>query len=152
MNRIATTPAPQLSQSSLKRWTLAVAGVCCVGLGGVGAFVPGLPTTVFLLAACWCFARSCPWMENVLIRNRFFRPFLAYLDPGAVMPRRAKGIAIVTMWIAISASAVMFAMRGDAIATPAIATLVVAGAAGTWAILRWRGAAGARACAATNPE
>ena len=143
MSRMDTTyPTLRLSRSSLKRWTLAVAGVCCVAICGVGAIVPGLPTTVFLIAACWCFTRSCPWMENILIRNRLFRPFLAAIDNGADgMPRRAKAVAIVAMWIAIAVSVAVFAARIDGLPMVFGGALLIAGLIGTWSILRFRGGA-----------
>src|SRR5690606_29262316 len=77
------------------RWLLAGAGVGCVSLGALGVVVPGLPTTIFLILATWCFARSCPWLERKLVRNRLFRPFLWALDTGAPMPRRARIISTV---------------------------------------------------------
>lgn len=137
MSRVDTTfPTIRLSRSSLKRWTLAAAGVCCVAIGAVGAVLPGLPTTVFLIAACWCFTRSCPWLEEKLIRNRFFRPFLPYLEPGAVMPVRAKVIALAMMWTAIAISSFALAARLEN-AAPAIVIMAIAGAVGTWSIVRF---------------
>ena len=41
---IATPP-----RRRARRWWLAGLGVACVGVGGVGVFVPGLPTTIFLI-------------------------------------------------------------------------------------------------------
>lgn len=90
----------------LQRWLLAGFGIVLVGVGGVGVFLPGLPTTIFLLGASWCFARSCPWLEERLIRVPLFRPFLGYLDNGAAMPRSAVVTTLVIMWIAIAASVV----------------------------------------------
>ena len=63
--RVSTVP---------RRLLLAGAGVLAVGLAALGVVVPGLPTTVFLIAASYCFARSCPWLEERLLRNRPFAP------------------------------------------------------------------------------
>lgn len=114
------------------RWLLASVGMLCVGLGAVGVFVPGLPTTVFLIVAAWCFTRSCPWLEERLIRVPLFRPFQQYLEPGAPMPRRARVTALVAMWTAIVISSIM--VGGGLL--PAI--LVLAGGLGTVVILRIR--------------
>jgi len=121
--------------SRLQRWLFAWLGVACVGLGAVGVFVPGLPTTVFLLAASWLFARSCPWLEDRLLRLPMFRPFLVYLQPGARMPRRAMVTALAAMWVAIAASTGFLVLAGQP--RPAIATAVlVAGMIGTVILVR----------------
>jgi len=117
------------------RWLLAGAGVACVGAAALGVFLPGLPTTVFLIMASWLFARSCPWLEERLLRVPLFRPFLRYLEPGAIMPRRAVVATLVVMWAAIVASAAGLLLGGDP--RPMIATTVVAaGLVGTVFILR----------------
>ena len=105
MSGCPTSAEVRPARSRLARWLLAGLGVLCVGLGALGAVVPGLPTTVFLLGASWCFARSCPWLEERLLRIPLFAPFLGFLEPGAVMPRRTLVKALAVMWIAILASA-----------------------------------------------
>lgn len=87
-------------------------GLVSIALGGVGAFVPLLPTTGFLVLASWCFTRSCPWLEDRLIHaNPIFRPFTRYLLPGATMPMRARLITLALMWSAIVISTVAVADR-----------------------------------------
>jgi uncharacterized membrane protein YbaN (DUF454 family) len=133
------------------RWALAGAGVGCVALGAVGVVVPGLPTTVFLIVATWCFARSCPWLERGLVRNRFFKPFHWALDSGTPMPRRARIVSTILMWAAIGASCGLILARASGpLAGPAIlgALIVAAGAAGTWCI--WRIAGRPRGAMATE--
>jgi hypothetical protein len=117
-----------------RRIGLAALGLLSVGVGALGVVLPGLPTTIFLILASWCFARSCPWLERKLIRNRFFGPFLRYLEPGAVMPMRARVVSIALMWTAVLISAVVL-IRGE-ITLWAPASIVAAGVIGTVAI--WR--------------
>ncbi|MCG6948111.1 MAG: YbaN family protein [Acidobacteria bacterium] len=119
----------------LQRWLLAGLGIVMVGVGGVGVFLPGLPTTVFLLGASWCFARSCPWLEERLIRVPLFRPFLGYLDNGAAMPRSAVVTTLVIMWIAIAASVVSVNLGADT--RPVLGSLIIAlGLVGSFFVLR----------------
>ncbi|HOC44767.1 MAG TPA: YbaN family protein [Thermoanaerobaculales bacterium] len=117
------TPEPRPAQSRLARWLLAGLGVLCVGLGAVGVFVPGLPTTVFLIAASWCFARSCPWLEVRLLRVPLFAPFLGFLEPGARMSRRTVAKALFIMWAAIIASAAAVGLGDDG--RPGVAAAVI---------------------------
>jgi uncharacterized membrane protein YbaN (DUF454 family) len=119
------------------RWLLAAAGVLAVITGGIGVVVPGLPTTVFLIIGSWCFARSCPWLERRLIRNRLFAPYMKYLSGDAVMPMRAKLITIGIMWVfvAVSAATLLRAERGPEWLA---ACVVVAAIIGTVCIVRWR--------------
>lgn len=126
----ATCPVRRASPT---RWLLAAAGVLCVGLAAVGVVLPGVPTTIFLIMAAWCFTRSCPWLEEKLVRAPLFRPFQQYLEPGATMPRRARVVALSAMWTAIGASVVILE-AGPVL----VAVLVGAGAAGTAVILSIR--------------
>ena len=124
-------PAPPRVQ----RWAFASLGVVCVGLGGLGVFVPGLPTTIFLIMASWLFARSCPWLEERLIRIPLFRPFLAHLEPGARMPRSAVITTLAVMWAAIALSATLLITAGEG--RPLVAAIVVAaGLVGTGFVVR----------------
>ncbi len=94
----------RLRRFSPYRLMLAAAGILCVGLAALGVFVPGLPTTVFLLLATYLFARSCPWLEERLIRNRLFAPFLGYLDGSTPMPMKAKLATLCIMWSFVALS------------------------------------------------
>lgn len=126
--------APEPQQVRAFRYGLAAAGVGCVGFAAVGVVVPGMPTTIFLIMATWCFARSCPWLTDRLIRNRFFGPFLKYLEPGVTMPRRAKAVAMLLMWTAIAVSCGLLVARGVSLWIPAI--IVAAGVVGSICIAR----------------
>ena len=125
-------PRPPLPR--VVRWGLASLGVVCVGLGAVGVFVPGLPTTVFLIVATYCFARSCPWLEERLLRGKLFAPYMRFVDRREPMPRRAQVVALAVMWTSVSASLALLLATGR-IGPWLTALIVVAAAAGTVAIL-----------------
>ncbi|MEO0484135.1 MAG: YbaN family protein [Planctomycetota bacterium] len=91
---------PEASTPSGIRWAYAALGVACVALGGLGVVVPGLPTTVFLIIASWCFAKGCPWLEDRLLRNRFFAPYMRYVDGAEPMPMKARVISIAMVLVA----------------------------------------------------
>ena len=83
-----------------------------MGLGTLGVFVPGLPTTVFLIVASWCFVRSCPHLEARLRESRLLGRYMRYVGGGAVMPRRARVVATALMWTCISTSVVLMCVGG----------------------------------------
>jgi uncharacterized membrane protein YbaN (DUF454 family) len=107
-------------------------GSLCVGLGAAGVVVPGLPTTVFLLAASYLFARSSPRLHRRLLAHRVFGPYLRRFMEQRAMPRRAKVAALSSMWGGIALSWLVSA------AMPAIllATLAL-GLTGSAVLLFW---------------
>ncbi len=124
-----------------KRYLLVVIGVSFVGLGAIGAILPGIPTVGPLLVASFCFSKSCPWLEKRLIRNRFFARFHSYLDGDAVMSLRTRLVTMATMWASIGLSLSGLYAAGQA-SIPLVVILAVAGLIGTWVIARFRSDSG----------
>ncbi|TNL09687.1 DUF454 domain-containing protein [Kosakonia cowanii] len=72
-------------------------GFFFVFLGIVGAFVPLMPTTIFLILSAWCFGRSSPRFEAWMLNHpRFGRALRDWREHGA-MPVRAKLMACCGM-------------------------------------------------------
>lgn len=82
-----------------------VAGLSCVGVGGIGLVVPGLPTTVFFIMAAWCFSRSSRRLENWVLNLPGIGPMVRDYRSGLGMPRRAKVLAISCIVVAAGSSA-----------------------------------------------
>lgn len=81
----------------VKRGLLIVTGVLMLTLGALGAVLPLLPTTPFLLLALTCFARSCPPLERWLINHpRFGTPLRNWRRHRAI-PAKAKAVAVASM-------------------------------------------------------
>lgn len=116
---------------AIGRVLLASLGVVCIALGVIGVFVPGLPTTEFVLAASFLFARSSPRLQHWLESNRLFGPTLMRFRETRGMPRKAKMLALTSMWIGIGVSLYALASVGVG-AQIAVATL---GLMGTGTIL-----------------
>ncbi len=97
----------------VRRGMYLVLGVVCVGLGVIGALLPVLPTTVFLIVALWAFARSSPRLERWLLDHPRFGPRLAAWRANRVIPLPVKLVA----WGSMTASM----------------TVMIVGGAPTWA-------------------
>ena len=57
------------SKFILVRLTWILLGSIFVGVGTVGIFIPGLPTTVFLILAATCYVRSSEKLYNWTLRR-----------------------------------------------------------------------------------
>lgn len=78
---------------------LAYFGLGCVfvGLGALGAFLPVLPTTPFLIVAAWAFSSSSPRLERWLLEHPRFGPRLVAWRDHRVIPFRVKLVAWASM-------------------------------------------------------
>ena len=120
-----------------KRLFLAALGLLNVGLGVLGVFLPVLPTTIFLIVASWCFARSSPWLEERLFRWRILRPYVKLVRGEEPLSARARVVSGALMWTAITISVLVLRASGGA-APWLVAALIVAGVVGTVVIVRFR--------------
>jgi hypothetical protein len=93
--------------SRLRRWLLSVVGVVAVVLGGIGVFVPLLPTTPFLLLAAACFMRGSDRLYAWLTTHRLFGEYIRNYREHRAMTRRAKVTALVLLWVVIGHAAVV---------------------------------------------
>lgn len=79
-------------------------GLASVGLGLLGAFLPLLPTTPFVLLASACFARSSPRLNEWLHEHETLGPPLQAWEEHRALPRRAKLATIGLLWVSIPVS------------------------------------------------
>ncbi len=98
-------PIPVSTRSKVKVFLWKVTGVFCVGLAILGAILPILPTTVFLIMATACFAKSSPRMQRKLLNNKTFGPLIHEWQQHRSIPRKAKRIALLTILLSIAWSA-----------------------------------------------
>lgn len=91
------TRKPARPLPAVARYLLLVFAALCLALGVIGIFVPGLPTTVFILMAGWAAARSSPRFHNWLECHRLFGPMLRDWRTHGAVSRRAKIMATAMM-------------------------------------------------------
>jgi uncharacterized protein len=87
---------------SATRIAYIVLGCALVALGVIGAFLPVLPTTVFLIGALWAFSQSSKRLETWLLEHPRFGPRLVEWRAHRVIPLRVKLIAWTSMTVSLA--------------------------------------------------
>ena len=83
------------------RALLIACGTLCVGLGVIGIFLPLMPTTVFLLLAAACYARSSERFHRRLVEH----PWLgSYIRQRRGMSVRQKAFTLMLLWVTLGAT------------------------------------------------
>ena len=100
----------QMVKSTVLRYLLLIIGFIFVAVGFIGVLVPGLPTTVFMIMAAWCFAKSSPRFERWVLQLPGIGKFVQDHRSGLGMPRKSKIIAITMMSLAVVLS-IVFALN-----------------------------------------
>lgn len=93
----ADPAGPQSRYPRLLRGVFLGLGFFFVALGFIGAFLPVLPTTPFLILAVACFARSSTRFETWLLHHPRFGPLLREWRLRGAIPRKAKLAALIGM-------------------------------------------------------
>lgn len=68
-------------------------------LGLIGAILPGMPTTVFLILAAWAASKGWPQMDNWLLNHPKYGSTLRAWRANGTVPRKAKWLASIMMLI-----------------------------------------------------
>lgn len=111
---------------NLRRYALMGCGWLALGLGVIGLFLPVLPTAPFVLVAAACFMRSSERMHSWIVEHRVFGAHIRDFLAGRGLRRRTKVVALATLWVSITVTAVLSASVVLAIAIIAVASAVSA--------------------------
>lgn len=79
------------------RWLWWLLAYTSLAVGIAGVFIPGLPTTVFVLVAAWAAARGSKRLEQRLLAHPHFGPVIRSWREHRAVPRHAKWAATWTM-------------------------------------------------------
>jgi uncharacterized membrane protein YbaN (DUF454 family) len=96
----------------LKSFLYVAGGLTCVGLAVVGAILPLVPTTPFLLLASWCFFRGSPRMHAWLHRSKWFGPTLDDWDHYRGIRRGMKIRTVMLVSAIVAGSLVLNSLPG----------------------------------------
>lgn len=86
-------------------------GTISLGLGFAGIFVPGLPTTPFLILTAGLYLRSSDRLYQKVINNRYVGNYIADYQINKSLPLKTKLYSIGMMWIMIFISGYFFISR-----------------------------------------
>ena len=114
-----------------RRYLLLGLGVFFTALGGIGVFLPLIPTTPFLILAVWAFSGSSERLHRWLLYHPRFGPPLQRWRSHRVVPWRAK----ITAWSMMAASLAytIFVRRAS---WPVVAAIVALMAVAVWYVAR----------------
>lgn len=77
-------------------------GWICVVLGGIGVFLPVIPTTPFLLVSAWAFTKSSPRFRNWLENHRLLGPYIQDWHEYHAIPLKAKMLAVAMISVSMT--------------------------------------------------
>jgi uncharacterized membrane protein YbaN (DUF454 family) len=81
----------------MKKAVFFVLGWLCLIMAYIGIVTPGIPFSIFLVGAAYCFARSSKKMEDWIYSHKTFGPFLVNWEKRRVFPQKAKYAMIAVM-------------------------------------------------------
>lgn len=102
-------------------WIYLSIGWLSTGLGVIGAFLPVMPTTPFLLVALWAFGKSSPRLQQWLFDHpRFGKSLRDWHQHGAIR-KDIKLLAIGAMFVSV---AIVYWVTGSVITISIHASIV----------------------------
>ncbi|MGV6398010.1 YbaN family protein [Pseudomonas caspiana] len=106
-DEIMTSKPPR---SRISRLLFAALAYVSLGIGLVAIFIPGLPTTEFVLLAAWAATKSSPRLSAWLENHKLFGPILSNWRNGRLVTRSAKISATISMLLC--AMLMLYLMHG----------------------------------------
>lgn len=104
----------------MTRYLWLALGFASVGLGILGAFLPILPTTPFMLLAAMAFAKSSPRLHRWIVEHPTFGPPVRDWQSSGAISRRAKTMAVGAM-LTVLAISIVLGLRWEILAVQALA-------------------------------
>lgn len=130
----AGNPQPPSGGRWLRKALLVAVGLVFTALALLGAVLPGLPTTPFLIVALWAFARSSRrltrWLQRVPILQSALREAQRFEEKRTLRPA-VKLAALALAW----GSVLFVAWWQRSLATPVVGIMVLGAIAATVTML-----------------
>ena len=100
-------------EKALKRYLLISLGWLSVIIGSIGAVLPILPTTPFLILALACFSKSSNRFHRMLLNNKWFGPVLTEWEKNKTISRQVKLRSMALVIISFSISIIILSGRTE---------------------------------------
>jgi len=100
-------------RTKIKHTLLIGLGWLFVILAAIGAVLPLLPTTPFLILALGCFAESSPRFHGMLLANKWFGPPLAQWESSKTIRRKIKHKVMILIVATFSISILVLSGRPE---------------------------------------
>ncbi len=81
----------------MKNFLWKVLGFLSLGMAYIGVITPGIPYSIFVVFAAYCFAKGSPKMHAWIYGHPKFGPFLTNWATKRIFPQKMKYLMIVTM-------------------------------------------------------
>lgn len=97
----------ELMRDRVHRYIHFSLGAACIVLAAIGAVLPLLPTTIFVILAAFFFTKGSPRLRAWLIEHAHFGPVIIAWEETGAIPPRIKRIAVGMMAVAFGLSLVL---------------------------------------------
>ncbi len=97
----------KISNNKFKRAFYLTLGFFFVSLGIIGAFLPIMPTTIFLILATWSFMRSSEKYYIWLTTNRYFGRLIKNYHTYRGIEPKARLKSLIILWITLAITIIM---------------------------------------------
>jgi uncharacterized membrane protein YbaN (DUF454 family) len=81
----------------MKKMFWKVLGFLSLGMAYLGVITPGLPYSIFVVFAAYCFAKGSPKMHAWIYSHKLFGPFLTNWGEKRVFPTKMKYFMLAMM-------------------------------------------------------
>lgn len=95
-----------LSMDKMKKLFWNALGFLSLGMAYVGVITPGVPYSIFVVFAAYCFSKGSERMHRWIYNHRLFGPFLTNWNTKRVFPQKMKYFmlfmmttSLATMWL-----------------------------------------------------
>lgn len=86
-----------LQQNKMKKFLWTSLGFLSLGMAYIGVITPGLPYSIFVVFAAYCFSKGSERMHRWIYNHKLFGPFLTNWGEKRVFPLKMKYFMLAMM-------------------------------------------------------